>query len=124
MDVSEKLEHRTTKHCICISAGNDKYILINSEHREMYDDFKICASDYDFLKQDSYVGCSEIIVLEKELIIRKAGSMKYEDMLRILEKIRNPRHMSKQDREEVAIELEGWMSNYRENKLKNKFCRK
>jgi len=118
MNVSEKLEHRTTKHCICISAGNGKYVLINSEHREMYDDFKINASDYDFLKQDSYVGCAEAIVLEKERIIRKVGNIKYEDMLKILEKIRGPRHIAKPNRVEMALELEIWIDNYQENKLK------
>ena len=124
MNVSEKLEHRTTKHCICISAGNNKYVLINSEHREMYDDFKINVSDYDFLRQDSYVGCSEVVVLKKESIIRKVGSMKYNDMLKILEKIRGPKHISKPDRAEIVLELEEWMSNYQENKLKNKFNKK
>jgi len=121
MNVSEKLEYRTTKHCICISAGNNRYILINSEHREMYDDFKISVSDYDFLKRDSYVGCSEFVVLGRESIIRRVGSMKYNDMLKILEKMREPKHISKPGRTEIALELEEWMSNYQENKLKNKF---
>jgi len=118
MDVSEKLEHRATKHCICISAGNGRYVLINSEHREMYDDFEIKVSDYDFLKQDSYVGCAEAIVLEKKRIIKKVGSMKYEDMLKILEKIRKPKHIAKPNRAEMVLELETWINNYQENKLR------
>jgi len=109
MDVSKIMPERATKYCICVSASNDRYFYINSEHREMYDDFKIKASDYDFLTHDSYIGCHEAYLLKKELIIRKLGNLNYDDMLKISDKVRNSKRMVKTDKKALIIELETWL---------------
>jgi hypothetical protein len=104
-----------------VSAGSNRYFLINSEHREMYDDFEIKSSNYSFLKKDSYVGCSETIVLKEEFIIKNVGRLKYDDMRKILEKIQKSKHIAKPEREDMALELEEWLNDYPENQLKNIF---
>ena len=111
MDVSKIMPERATKYCVCISAGNDRYFYINSEHREMYDDFKIKASDYDFLKYDSYVGCHEAYLLGKELIIRKLGNLNCDDMLKILDKIQNSKRMTKTEKKTLILEFEMWLAD-------------
>jgi len=111
MDVSKIMPERTTKYCVCISAGNDRYFYINSEHREMYDDFKINASDYDFLKYDSYVGCHEAYLLGKELIIRKLGNLNYDDMLKILDKVQNSKRIAKVEQKALILEFETWLAD-------------
>jgi uncharacterized protein (TIGR02145 family) len=50
IDVSGVIEYRDKKHCVCVSVAFDKYLLINTSHREIYDDFEIKSSDYAFLK--------------------------------------------------------------------------
>jgi len=115
MDVSKIMPERTTKYCVCVSAGNDRYFYINSEHREMYDDFKIKAADYDFLTHDSYVGCHEAYLLRKELIIRKLGNLNYEDMLKVLDKIQNSRRMAKIERKNLILEFETWLNAQKAN---------
>jgi len=121
MDVSKIMPERSEKYCVCISAGNGKYFYINSEHRKMYDDFKIKAANYSFLRHDSYVGCSEAHVLGKELVVRKLGNFNYEDMLKILNKIRNSKRITEAERNAIVLELEEWFSNYAANKLSRNF---
>jgi len=123
MDVSSILPHRKKKHCICVSAGGNKYFLINSEHREMYDDFKISASNYSFLGEDKYVGCSEAHELKEEHIIKKCGVIDYDDMAKILDKVKKSKHLDEAIIEIITYELEKWLEqkNYAENKLKGKF---
>ena len=111
MDVSKIMPERATKYCVCISAGDDRYFFINSEHREMYDDFKIKASDYGFLTHDSHVCCHEAYRLGNELIIRKLGNLNYDDMLRISVKIQNSRRITKTERKTLAFELETWLND-------------
>jgi len=111
MDVSKIMPERTVKYCVCVSAGNDRYFYINSEHREMYDDFKINASDYDFLAHDSYVGCHEAYLLGKELVIRKLGNLNHEDMLKILGKIQNSKRIAKTERKTLILEFETWLND-------------
>jgi hypothetical protein len=124
IDVSKILPHCETKYCICITTGINKYFLINSENRKIYDTFEISASDYSFLKHNSYVGCSKAHALESSLIVKKIGNLNFNDMSKILEKIRNSKYIIKPERETMALELEEWMSNYQENKLKDKFNKK
>jgi len=124
IDVSKILPHCETKYCICITTGINKYFLINTENRKIYDTFEISASDYSFLKYNSYVGCSKAHALESSLIVKKIGNLNFNDMSKILEKIRKSKYIIKPERETMALELEEWMSNYQENKLKNKFNKK
>jgi hypothetical protein len=121
IDVSKIMPHRTTKYGICVSAGENRYFLINSDHREIYDDLKI--SNYDFLKHDSYVGCSKAHEFEKELIKERIGAIDYDDMAKILDKVKKSKHLDDATIETISYELETWLEqeNYAENKLKNKF---
>ena len=50
INVSGEIAYRNTKHCVCISVSREKYFIINTNHREMHDDFNIKSADYDFLK--------------------------------------------------------------------------
>ncbi|MCL1957502.1 MAG: hypothetical protein FWF63_09285 [Fibromonadales bacterium] len=113
IDVSKILPHCETKYCICITTGINKYFLINSENREMYDTFEINASDYKFLKHNSYVGCSKAHTLESNLIIKKIGNLNFNDMSKILEKIRKSKYIAKPERESMTLELEEWLNNYK-----------
>ena len=112
-------EKTLEKYCVCISVGknSDKYFYINSQHREMYDDFGIKASDYDFLEHDSYIGCSEVQILDKNRFHRKLGTLKHKDMLKILNKIRNSECIPEVEKEVLVSELEDWLENYTKNKL-------
>jgi len=121
MDLSKIMPERTNKYCVCISAGDGKYFIINSNSREMYDDFKIEACDYDFLSHDSYVSCHKAYVLGDELIVKKLGDLNYDDMLKILNKIRNSKRIAEVERDDIALELEKWLSNYAANKLSGNF---
>jgi hypothetical protein len=47
---SNEFEHRPIKRCVCVSALSERYLIINTNHREMYDDFEIMSADYDFLE--------------------------------------------------------------------------
>ena len=50
--------HRSNKHCVCVSVGAGLYLLINTAHRELYNDFPIKASDYAFLfGVDRFISC-------------------------------------------------------------------
>jgi thioester reductase-like protein len=125
MDMSTILPYSDTKYCICVSVSENLGFLINSDHREMYDDFKIKASDYKFLNHDSYVGCSETFEISEDFIlsIKPLGNLNYDDMKKILEKIRNSKHFEEQERKNRILELEEWLNenNYAGNKLKNAF---
>jgi hypothetical protein len=109
IDVSSVLPYRKKKHCICVSAGENKYFLINSKSREMYDDFKIHVSNYSFLGEDRYVGCSEAIELKEELIIKKCGVMEYDDMVKILNKVKKSKYLDGATIETIIGELERWL---------------
>jgi len=124
VDVAKLFHHRKTKHCVCVSAGDDKFLVINSEHREMYDDFKIEVSNYSFLEKDRFVACRMAYEVKDESLIKKVGNLNYEDMTKILNKIQNSKLIEETERDSIAFELEGWLKYYTENKLKNKFGKK
>jgi len=76
IDVSGKIGYRNTKHCVCISVSREKFFLINTSHREMYDDFNIKSSDYDFLGGiDRFVSCSMIHEFSPDKIIKKRETL-------------------------------------------------
>jgi len=82
-------KHRSTKHCVCVSVGCGLYLLINTEHREMYDDFPLKASDYDFLHGvDRFLACRDPKVIKDEKIIRRVGTLSDADAKTVYEKIR------------------------------------
>jgi hypothetical protein len=104
------IHNRETKHCICISVSKDKYLVINTEHRQMYDDFSISASDYPFLKgKDRYVCCSAVYkFLPDRIISESVGKLKYLDMLKIIDKIQNSKSLDRSEKNDILPELIEW----------------
>ncbi|MDR1812260.1 MAG: hypothetical protein LBQ87_05495 [Candidatus Fibromonas sp.] len=116
IDVSKIMPERAKKYCVCISSDNNKYFVINSNHREMYDDFEIEASNYSFLSHDSYVCCHKTYILSEEFIVSKLGNINHGDMMKILDKIQNSRRIAEEERDTIALELKAWLNNYQDNK--------
>lgn len=109
MDVGGQIENRDTKHCVCIAASQNKFFVINTQHRTMYDDFMISAADYDFLKgQDRFVCCSAVYKIPTNKIIRKVGKLKYADMLKLIDKIQNSVILDNTEKSAIIPELTEW----------------
>lgn len=109
INTSKSLKHRSTKHCVCISLGGNKFLLINTHHREMYDDFEISATDYPFLKGNNrFISCSHIMNFDDNITIRSVGMLKYDDILKIKSKIENSTTLTRKDINEILLELEEW----------------
>jgi len=123
MNTEGEIDKRDTKHCVCIlvSADKDKYVLINRFDIKKYDGFEIKKSDYAFLDQDiRYVGCSRVYDFGKDRILRKVGNLTYNDMKRILEKIRNSKFITAEEKDVIVPKLEKWLGDYAKNKLSHK----
>jgi len=111
VDVSGAIEHRDTKHCVCVSVTSDKYLLINTNHREIYDDFEIKSSDYAFLKhKNRFVCCSEMYEFKPDKLIKRVGNLHRDDMLKIIDKIQNSEYLKKIEKDSVIPELNKWLS--------------
>ena len=104
------IQNRETKHCICISVSKDRYVVINTEHRQMYDDFIIKASDYPFLKgKDRFVCCATVHrFLPDRIVSESVGKLKYPDMLKIIEKIQNSKVLDKSEKNDIVPDLIEW----------------
>ena len=114
VNVKGVIDYRDTKYCVCVSILKDKYLLINTEHRSMYDDFKIEAKDYPFLQnEDRFVSCSKIHTFDFRRIIKSVGNLEIKDIKKIIEKIRNSRSIHKIDKDLILPELENWLSENR-----------
>ena len=112
IDVSEKIAYRATKHCVCISLSEDKYLMINTNHRKMYDDFEIKSSDYGFLKgTNRFVCCSGMYEFPAGKVIDKVGKLNRDDMAKILDKIQNSKILTKRDKDSVIPGLDKWLSD-------------
>jgi hypothetical protein len=86
------------------------YLLINTEHRKIYDDLEIKASDYEFLGSiNRFVECSELFRIEQKFFIKKVGSLYREDMIKITEKIRKSKFLTAAEKKTVLPELEKWL---------------
>ena len=106
------MAHRNTKHCVCIAVSREKYFIINTSHREMYDDFKIKSSDYAFLEGiDRFVCCSRIYEFSSDRIIKKAGCLNFDDITKIVDKIQKSRVLDKIDKDSIIPELDKWLSD-------------
>lgn len=105
-----EINNRETKHCICISVSKDKYLVINTEHRQIYDDFEIKASDYPFLKgKDRFVCCASVHKFPPEKIISESvGKLKYSDMLKIIDKIQNSKFLNQSEKNDILPDLVDW----------------
>ena len=106
VDVTGIFPHRKTKHCICVSVGKNKYLPINTTHRDEYNDFLINASDYKFLGgENRYVACSELMTLHPDKLIKKAGQLSDVDAKNILAKLEKAKTIPKNDQYQVIAEL-------------------
>jgi len=128
MSTKSVIPHRDKKYCVCISTGKDKdkYFLIDSKSRKMYDDFEIKAKEYEFLEHDSYISCSLVVELENERFIEKLGNINHKDMVTILKKVKNSEYLSNDNIKDIESELGNWLKddNYANNKLSAVFkCR-
>lgn len=109
VQVGSQIEHRDTKHVICVATSNNKYIIINTEHREMYDDFSISATEYAFLHgHDRFVACSRIFQFSPDCIIKKVGKLNYADMMKLINKIQNSDVLDNKEKASVLPELTDW----------------
>ncbi|MDR2593021.1 MAG: hypothetical protein LBC59_09530 [Chitinispirillales bacterium] len=111
IDVSGVIEHRGTKHCVCVSVSAEKYLLINTNHRDIYDDFEIKSSEYAFLKpKNRFVCCSEMYHFDSDEIIKSVGTLNRNDMIKIVDKIQNSESLKKAEKDFVILELGKWLS--------------
>jgi len=101
--------HRATKHCVCVSVGCGLYLLINTEHREKYDDFLLKASEYDFLNGvDRFLACHDPKVIKDEKLIRRVGTLSDVDAKTMYVKIRASTNIAPVEIKKVLAEL--WAS--------------
>jgi len=108
--VEKVIEHRKTKHCVCILVATDKYLMINTSHRDIYDDFEIESSEYVFLKSiNRFVCCSEMFYVSPDKILRSVGNLNRNDMLKIVNKIQNSKIMGDIEKDSVLPELRKWL---------------
>lgn len=109
MDVGGQIEHRDRKHCVCIATAQDKYFVINTQHRAIYDDFPLRARDYEFLKgEDRYVSCSAIFKFTPDKIIKKVGKLNYNDMKTLIDKVQNSKVLRETEKSSIIPELVEW----------------
>jgi len=126
LDVSDKLQYRKTKHCVCISVSENKCLLINSNNRGIYNELEIKASDYKFLNgANRFIACLRTIKFEEREIIKKVGSLNYSDMVKITERLKMVKNKDILIQlEDIIAELEKWLSNYVANKLSGSFSKR
>jgi mRNA-degrading endonuclease toxin of MazEF toxin-antitoxin module len=112
LDTTDILEHRSTKHGVCVSISENKYFFINTKHRDIYNDFEIKASDYKFLKNTNrFVNCSKIYCLDSNKIIKKVGNLNAEDMSKIIVEVQKSETLSNIEIKEIVHDIENWLSN-------------
>jgi len=126
INTADKIEHRKTKHCVCISVSKNKWLIIDTENRGYRNEMEIKSLDYDFLQGiNRYVGCLFVYEFDESKVIKKVGSINHADMLGIVEKLKNIK--TKQifiQLKDVITELEEWLANYQSNKLADVFSKR
>jgi len=106
----DALDYRDIKFCVCVSAQTDRYLYINTNHRDMYDDFQIKSSDYEFLNsKDRFVGCVKLHHFDSDKMLNKVGNLNRDDMLKIFNKIQKSENITQTDKDSVMPELRGWL---------------
>jgi len=106
-DVSDTVPHRNTKHCVCVSVGRGKYLLINTHHRPMYEDFILKASNYGFLNGlDRFLSCSSSHPIKPEKLFEKVGELSDADTKIMYEKIQKSQKIQSDDKKAILSELE------------------
>jgi len=108
-DVSGDAElgkYRSMKHCVCVSVGEGRYLLINTLHRELYNDFMIKASDYGFLKGvDRFISCHKPSDFIPAQLIKKVGMLSDADTRTMMKKIQASRFMRQNIKAKILGEL-------------------
>ena len=106
VNVKGMLKHRDKKHCVCVSVGHEKYLFINTEHRDTYDDFQINAADYDFLEGvDRFVSCFKPTDIPTSRLIQKVGQLNDADAKTVYVKIKESRQIHNKVKEAILAEL-------------------
>ena len=106
VNVAGLLKHRDTKYCVCVSVGAGKYLFINTEHREHYDDFQINAKNYDFLAGvDRFLSCIGPTKIPPSRLIQKVGHLNDMDAKTMYVKIEESDLISDDDKEIILPEL-------------------
>jgi len=104
-------KYRKTKHCVCVSVGEGRYLLINTHHRKMYHDFILKASDYDFLKGvDRFLSCYTPQPFTPAQIIKKVGTLSEQDSRILMGKIQTARFIDKILKTKILDELSKTMN--------------
>ena len=99
-------KHRGTKHCVCVSVSNGMYLLINTSHRDLYNDFQISASDYPFLNGvDRFLSCHKLRMINPRQLIREVGALSQKDTETVIMKITASKTISEGDKAIVMAEL-------------------
>ena len=111
VDVFGQVTYRDTKHCVCISTTGGVYLVINTRHREMYDDFEIQSDNYGFLGGvNRFVCCSKLHEFDHSKILKKVGRLIYNDMQKIVDKIQASKTIDSIDKDAVIPGLAAWLA--------------
>jgi hypothetical protein len=109
-DFSNEFEHRPRKHCVCVSVSPERYVVINTYHREMYDDFEISSADYGFLEfKNRFVSCVKLYGADSVKLINHVGNLYREDMIKVANKIQDSEVLDDLEKASVIPELKKWL---------------
>ena len=106
VDVSDIFQYRKEKHCVCVSVGWKRYLVINTKHYDMYDDFEIDASDYPFLKgRNRFVACRKLVERDSSKIKEEVGILSIADTVTAMKMIEKSDVISMVEKATVLAEL-------------------
>ena len=106
IDVSEKVPYRKTKHCVCVSAGAGKYLLINTRKCEKYDAIILSSSNYDFLRgEDRYLEHTMVFEFSADKLVKKVGILSKDDVDALVNEIIQSKTIAKADKSLMIGEL-------------------
>jgi len=95
-----------------VSISAKRYLIINTNHREIYDDFEIKSSDYNFLgSKNRFVSCVKMYGSDSIKLLRHVGNLYREDMIKIVDKIQNSNVLDEIEKDSVVLELNKWLSD-------------
>jgi hypothetical protein len=82
------VEHRDSKHCVCVSLSKNFVFLIN-EHQTPWDgvEIKLTPKNKHWLDKTRYIGCRNIFDLGKFEIIKRAGKIDFSTLRLIRSKL-------------------------------------
>jgi len=104
------VEYRNKKWCVCVSVTEDNYLLINTHHRDMYEDFEIKAADYEFLNSvDRFVCCSKLWHFDSTEIETKVGNLSRDDMLKLIDTVQKSKKLSGGEKKLIVTNVKKWL---------------